>query len=159
MNQSRCERECEVVGALRTGVWTAELSGHVRSCAVCGEAKRVAESLLYYATMLRVEHEPSSADRIWRRAQAQRQEMVLRRATRPLIFMKTLSLCCVAVFALWLLRGGLFSPDLRGWLHRWAGTGLESPVVGAVIAVACIALGALYLLRQSREADVVGGTS
>jgi hypothetical protein len=159
MNRNQCEREREVVTALRTSVWTAELSGHVRSCAVCGEAKQVAESLLHFATMLRIEHEPSSADRIWRRAQAQRQEMVLRRATRPLIFMKTLSLGCVVVFALWLLRDGLSSPDFRGWLHGWAGTGLESAVVGAAIAVVCIALGAFYLLRQGREVDVMGGAS
>jgi hypothetical protein len=73
--------------------------------------------------------------------------------------MKALSLGCVAVFALWLLYDGFSSLNLRGWLHGWTGTGLESAAGGAAIAVACIALGAFYLLRQGRETDVMGGAS
>jgi hypothetical protein len=152
MNRNRCEREIEVVDALRSGVWNAELSGHVGSCAVCAETKRVAGSLLQYASVLKVESEPAMANRIWRRAQAQRQEMILKRATRPLIFMRTISLGCVAAFAAWLLRG--FShPGYGELLRGWDLVG--APALGATVAVLCIAVGAGYLLHEGKRSGEV----
>jgi hypothetical protein len=147
MNRSRCECEREVVGALRAGLWTAELNGHVESCVSCRETKRVAESLLHYAASLRTEPEPTAVDQIWRRAQAQRQAMILKRATRPLIFMRVLSLSCVVTFAAWLLHGfSLF--NYREVLH---GVALGSILPGLAAAVLCIAVGAFYLLHEGKQ--------
>jgi hypothetical protein len=154
MNHNRCECEIKVTEALRTGVWTAELQDHVAGCVACEETRRVAASLLQYASGLQVESEAGSADAIWRRARAERQAMVLKRATRPLIFMRGLSVGCVVALALWLLRGfsrTVFYPGYRDWMHGWAGTGVETAAVGVGIAMVCIGLGALYMLREDRR--------
>ena len=95
MKRNRCEREIEVVDALRTGASTAELDGHLRTCAVCAETRLVAGSLLRSAAALRTQQEPPLAGQVWRRAQARKQEMALRRATRPLIFMRAVSERCL----------------------------------------------------------------
>jgi hypothetical protein len=158
MNQNRCECEREVVQALRTGVWTAELQDHVAACVACGETRRVAGSLLQYASGLRVESDPGGADAIWQRARAERQAMAMRRATRPLIFMRGLSAGCVVAFALWMLRA--FSHlDYRDWMHGWAGAGVETAAVGVGIAVVCIGVGAVYLLREDGRRGVLSGIS
>jgi hypothetical protein len=156
MNRSQCESEKGVVRALRTGLWSAELSSHVESCASCRETRVVTGGLLHYAASLQVEHAPGVSAEIWRRAQAERQAMILKRATRPLIFMRLLSLGCVVVFAVWLVQG-LSRFDLREMVHGVALGGIL-PGVGLGVGVLCIAAGALYLLhegRRQRELDVV----
>jgi hypothetical protein len=158
MSQNRCECEREVVQALRTGVWTAELLDHAAACVACGETRRVAESLLQYASGLRVESVAGNADAIWRRAQAERQAMAVKRAMRPLLFMRGLSAGCVVAFALWMLQG-LARMDYRDWMHGWAGAGVETAAVGLGIAVACIGVGAVYMLREDRRRGVLSGIS
>ncbi len=158
MSQNRCECEREMVQAMRTGVWTAELQEHIAACVTCAETRRVAGSLLQYASWFRVESAAGSADAIWRRAQAERQAMAVRRAMRPLIFMRGLSVGCVVAFALWLLRS--FSRlDYRDWMHGWAGAGVETAAVGVGIAVGCIGMGAVYMLREDRQRGVLSGAS
>jgi len=147
MNRSQCECEMDVVRALRTGLWSAELRRHVESCASCREAKAVAEGLLHYAASLQGEQVPGAADAIWRRAQAERQAMILKRATRPLIFMRVLSLGCVVVFAVWLVEG-LLRFDLREVLH---GVALGGILPGLGVAVLGIAGGAFYLLHEGKR--------
>jgi hypothetical protein len=156
MNRSRCESEKGVLRALRTGLWSAELSSHAKSCASCRETRAVAGALLHYAASLPVEHAPGASGEIWRRAQTERQAMILKRATRPLIVMRLLSLGCVAVFAVWLMQG-LSRFDLRRMVHGVALGGIL-PNVGLGVGVLCIAAGAFYLLhegRRQRRLDVV----
>jgi hypothetical protein len=137
----------EAMRALRTGLWSAELSSHVENCASCREAKVVAESLLHYAASLQGKQVPGAVDQIWRRAQAERQAMILKRATRPLIFMRVLSLGCVVAFAVWLVQG-LSRFDLREVLH---GVALGGILPGLAVAVLCIAGGAFYLLHEGKR--------
>lgn len=150
MNPASCERESEIVSAVRAGLCSAELSKHMDECATCAEARRVAEIMLHYAASLHTEHEPVCADRVWRNAQERRQEMILKRAQRPLIFMRLLSLCCAVDFAVWVLRGftGL---NYRGWLRAWDFVGVGTALSGAAIAVLCIAIGAWYLLQEGNR--------
>jgi hypothetical protein len=151
MKHIRCEREMEVVGAMRTGTWTADLGSHVRDCAICAETRLVAERLLESAEVLRTGHDPIAADRIWQQAQARRQEVALQRAAAPLIFMHRLSLACVIAFATWLLHSFWHMADgklMRGWTLP----GIETATMGAAIAVVSIAVGAWYLLRESDRA-------
>ncbi|MDW5265569.1 MULTISPECIES: hypothetical protein [Acidobacteriaceae] len=160
MNRNRCECERSVAEALRTGVWTAELQQHVGGCAACEETRRVAGSLLRYASGLQVT--VGGADAIWRRAQAERQAMALKRATRPLIFMRGLSVGCVVAFALWVLRGFSrigYSSGYHDWMHGWAGAGVETAAVGVGIAMVCIGVGAFYMLREDRRRGVWHGAS
>lgn len=162
MSRKRCECEREVVAALRTGAWTAELKEHVAACVACAETRRVAGSLLQYASGLRVESAAGGADAIWRRAQGERQALAVKRAMRPLLFMRGLSVGCVVALALWMLRG--FSrlddyPVYREWMRGWAGAGIETAAVGLGIAMVCIGVGAFYMLREDRRRGVLNGIS
>ena len=153
MNQSRCERGSEVVSALRTGSRTDELDNHLKVCAMCAETVQIAGSLLQYAASLRAEHPPAAADRIWLRGQVRKQELALKRATRPLLFMRVLSIVWVVACAAWLLHS-FWRFDSQTLIRGWNATGTETAGVGAAIAALCIVIGAGYLIRddkQSRE--------
>lgn len=156
MKRSQCEREIEVASALRTGSWTAELNGHAQDCSICAEMRLVAESLLASAAALRVEQEPIAADRVWRRAQERKREMALKRATRPLIFMRAVSVVCMIAFAVWLQRSFWHFGDRladAGRANGWHAMGAETASMGVAIAVACIAVGAWYLLHVGKRAE------
>ena len=147
MNRIWCEREVDVVEALRKGHFSDELRGHVGSCAICAETQPVAQMLLQTASLLRVEHEPSGAGLVWRQAQARKKEIALRRATRPLIFMRALSVVCVALSAAWLLHYVWRSRPME-LISGWNGLQSETAFFGAAIAALAIAIGAWYLLHD-----------
>ena len=104
MNRTWCERESDVVEALRSGSISDELREHVWSCAICAEAQPVAKMLLQTASVLHRQGEPQAAGLVWRRAQAQKRELALKRAARPLIFMRALSGAYAVLFTAWLLH-------------------------------------------------------
>jgi hypothetical protein len=157
MKRNRCERGTEVADALRTDAWTPELDAHLRACAVCAETRLVAGSLLRSAAALRAEIEPPAAGPVWRQAQARRQEMALRRATRPLIFMRVVSIICVIAFAAWFLRSFWRFADL-GLIGGWGAMTAQTAASGAAIAIACIAAGAWYLLHEGRQDGTASST-
>jgi hypothetical protein len=76
-----CEREPEVVNALRTGHWSAELRDHTASCESCADALLVAAALLESAP-------PSStapAGLAWWKAQLRLKRENAARAQKPLV--------------------------------------------------------------------------
>lgn len=158
MNPRGCGREPEVARAVRANLCSAELSEHVDGCATCAEARQVAESFQRYAAALHAEHEPAHIGQVWRLAQARRQEIILKRAQRPLIFMRLLSLGCAVIFAAWLLRG-FSGVDYRGWLRTWDMVGTGTASTGAAIAVLCIAMGAWFLLHEGKRSGGIDAAS
>jgi hypothetical protein len=148
MNRTWCERESDVVEALRRGFFSDELRGHVRSCSICAETQPVAKMLLQTASILRGEHAPSAAGLVWRRAQARKREIALKRATRPLIFMRCLSVAYVVVSAAWLLHSFWRSGSMK-LISGWSVFQSETAYLGAAIAVLSIAIGAWYLIYDS----------
>jgi hypothetical protein len=148
MNRTWCERESDVVEALRRGFFSDELRSHVRSCAICAETQPVAQMLLQTASIVRGEHAPSGAGLVWRRAQARKREIALKRATRPLIFMRGLSVAYVVLSAAWLLHSFWRSGSMK-LISGWNGLQSETAFFGAAIALLAIAIGAWYLLHDS----------
>jgi hypothetical protein len=153
----RCERESEVAAAMRAGLWTEELRDHLRSCASCSETERVASALLLSAAAMGERHEPPAADLVWRRARARMQEEALKRAMRPLIFMRRVSFGFIAVFAVWvgweLWRSGfsgyrVFLPGMDFMATGAAG-------VGVAIALLSIAAGSWWLLRGRKQSGIM----
>ena len=148
----RCWREQEVGAALRSGIWTAELNGHVLDCASCAEVQRVARALLGIAAAAPIEI--PAAEQVWRRSQSQIQEAALKRATRPLMVMRVLSVAYVAVFgvwALWAFRDLLAAhlQEIDGWIT--AG-GVTMSATGIITIVALIVAGTWFLLYADRRA-------
>jgi hypothetical protein len=151
-NQRWCEREADVVRSLRAGSFPVELRDHVLSCVVCAEARSAAGVMLQTASLLQVEDGVPAAGLVWSRAQVRKREMDLKRATRPLIVMRVLSVVYVVLCAGWTVHS-LWRPvvmDLASGLNAFrSGTvGL-----GAAIALLAIAIGAWYLLYDGRRSD------
>lgn len=146
MKRAWCERESEVIQSLRMGSCSPALSDHVRSCAICAETEHLTKRLLQNAMQLRVAHTPPVADLIWRRAQAQKQRLALKQATRPLKVMRGLSFLYAIGLAVWLLRG-FWHTTYEQLVPGWSGTALS----GAVIALCVIAAGSWYLLREAHR--------
>jgi hypothetical protein len=152
MNRIWCEREAEVVRSLRTGSLSADLRDHVLSCVVCAEARRAAEVMLQTASLLRVEDGVPAAGLVWSRAQARRREIGLKRATRPLIVMRILSVVYMMVCAGWALRFLWRSASMErafGWdAFRGVTVGF-----GAGFTLLAVAMGACYLLYDGRRSE------
>jgi hypothetical protein len=154
MNRTRCERESEVVEAVRRDYFSDELRGHVRSCSICAETQPVAQMLMQSASLLSVEQTPSAAGLVWRRAEARKREIALKRAARPLIFMRVLSVAYVVLTAGWLLRSFWRSGSMER-ISGWRGLQDETAWLGVAIAALAIAIGAWYLLRDGGRTDEV----
>jgi hypothetical protein len=150
MKRTWCERESDVVEALRSGSFSDELREHVGGCAMCAEAEPVAKMLLQAASVLHRQNEPPPAGLVWRRAQAQKRELALKRAARPLIFMRALSGVYTVLFAVWLLHYFLNS-GLMEKVSGWNGMQSETAYFGTAIAVLAIAIGAWFLLHDGRS--------
>jgi hypothetical protein len=146
MNRILCERESDVVEALRRDSFSDELRGHVRSCSICAETQAVAQ-MLQTASRLHVEHEPSAAGLVWRRAQTRKNEIALKRATRPLIVMRAMCVVYVVFSAAWLLHYFWRSGSM-GSISGWNVLQSETAWFGVAIAVLAMAIGAWYLLRD-----------
>jgi hypothetical protein len=147
MNRILCKRESDVVEALRRDSFSDELRGHVRSCSICAETQVVAQMMLQTASRLHVQHEPSAAGLVWRRAQARKNEIALKRATHPLIVMRAMSVVYVVFCAAWLLHYFWRSGSMDS-ISGWNVLQSETACFGVAIAVLAMAIGAWYLLRD-----------
>jgi hypothetical protein len=150
VNRSGCERESDVVQGARTGLLSPELHDHVLSCAICTEAQAVARVMLQTASLQGRGMEPPAVDVVWRRAEARKKEIALRRATRPLIFMRALGAVYVALSMAWFLHY-LWRSNFTELLSRWNVLVDKATCFTAAIAVLSIVIGAGYLLRDSRR--------
>jgi hypothetical protein len=150
MNRHWCERESDAVQALRTGLLSPELSSHVLSCAICTEAQAVAQVMLRAASLRSAEPEPPAADLAWRRAEARRKEIALKRATRPLIFMRGLSAVYATLSVAWFLHY-LWRTGFVELFSGWTVLQSEATCFAAAIAVLSIVTAAGYLLHDSRR--------
>jgi hypothetical protein len=103
--------------------------------------------LLRSASLLSVEQTPFAAGLVWRRAQARKREIALKRAVRPLIFMRAMSAVYLVLAAAWLLHSFWRSGSMER-ISGWRGLQDETAWVGVAIAALAIAVGAWYLLRD-----------
>jgi hypothetical protein len=135
------------------GLLSSELRDHVLSCGVCAEARRAAQVMLHTASLWRVEDGLPAAGVVWSRAQARKREGDVKRATRPLMVMRILSVVYVMVCAGWALRflWRSFSLELSSGWDAFRGVTVG---FGAGIALLAIAIGAWYLLYDGRRSDI-----
>lgn len=148
----RCGRETEVIRALRTVGLSFELRDHVLRCTVCSETQTAVRLMQETASLLPTEGGLSSAGLIWRRAQVRKREIALKRATRPLVVMRVLGVVYAVLCGAWFLRYVWHSSSAR-FLPDLDVSGSEKAYVAALIALVTIAIGAWYMLHDSRRSD------
>lgn len=114
MSLSPCDREAEVLAALRAEGLTGDLRDHAAGCAACSETVFVASTLLGEARRAEREVELPDPVRIWLDARQRARRLHAARALRPIVVVQRVALACA--FAVALVVAGWFGPDLGRWL-------------------------------------------
>jgi hypothetical protein len=147
MNPMPCRYEGEMIQALRSGAWPAELERHREECADCRQALALAQALHEDAARLHLHSGPPPAAQIWAAAQRQEKNAALQRAAFVQRVLKIAGWVYAAVFLAWSLRSlpHLSGDPLRASLN---GKILTDSVMGAAFAAICVCGGLWYALRN-----------
>jgi hypothetical protein len=116
MNRSDCEKEPQILEAIRSGDASPDIVAHAQTCPTCSEIWLVA-SFLREETNLAAHEVNTLPDPglIWRKAQGRAREQALAKATLPIRIMRTCAIV-LAIFAMpWLISPLTHVP---AWLHE-----------------------------------------
>ncbi len=149
MNRFYCEKEKEIVEALRGGALDTQLERHASSCAICSDTVAVSEFLQADRTAAPV---LPDSDFIWWKGQLEGRQMAVERATRSIVLVRKITYLSISAAALWLV----FAPGQLQSLMRafskheiWSTGGLrESALLMGIGALIFTLLGSLYLARS-----------
>ena len=146
MTQFYCEREVEIIEALRRGGLHPELAKHAATCAICADSLAVSEFL--QAGRCGGPALPDS-DFLWWKAQLASKQMAVERATRSIALVRKVSYLGAATAALWLVFAPGHAASILRVLSRraiWpAGALSQSALFLGVGALVFTLLGSLYL--------------
>lgn len=148
MNQPYCEKEKEIIEALRAGTMDAGLAKHASACAICCDTVAVSE-------FLQENGEPApvlpDSDFLWWRAHLTSKQMAVERATRSITLVRNVSYLGCAAAGLWLvLAPAHLEPIMaallrhQGWLTDGLGKGAVFAGLGALLLTL---LSSLYFAR------------
>lgn len=151
MNRVYCEKETEILEALRRSVLHPELAKHAASCAICADTLAVSEFL--QADRCGAPALPDSGF-VWWKAQLASKQIAVERATRSIALVKKVSYVGAAAAGLWLV----FAPGPLGSIlsvlsrHEiWpAGALTQTALFLGVGALVFTLLGSLYLARPEK---------
>ena len=125
MKLPHCDREQEVLNALRSGRWASawgeEIRQHVAVCAVCAEVAFVVQEFQREDELARTElRQPGaglpSAGLVWWKAQLAARRAAEQRAAEPMVLVERVAYALGALTSLGL---GVWQwPRIAGWLHR-----------------------------------------
>jgi hypothetical protein len=125
MKLPQCDREQEVLDALRSGRWASawgeEIRQHVTGCAVCAEVALVAKEFQREAELVQAELEQPgarlpSAGLVWWKAQLAARRAAERRAAEPIVLVERVAYVLSASVVLGFCIGQW--PRIAAWLHR-----------------------------------------
>lgn len=125
MKLPQCDREQEVLDALRSGrwasVWGEEIRQHAADCAVCAEVALVAQEFQREEELARAELQQlgaglPSAGLVWWKAQLAARRAAEQRAAEPVLLVERLA---YALAALAVLGLGVWQwPRIAEWLYQ-----------------------------------------
>lgn len=135
----KCERERQVIEAMRNGLWSSPLCAHVRDCVLCTQTKLIAAALQEDAAKAERLLDLPPAGMVWRRAQSRGRTRAMQRATRrPFLVVGALGSVYSVVLLLWgilqlpqsVYRPFVAPPGLTG------GVVLAGAALSAILAIA-----------------------
>jgi Putative silver efflux pump len=151
VNQFYCEKEKEIIEALRCGTLGTELERHASCCAICSDIVAVSEFL---QSDLEAPLALPSSDYVWWKGQLASKQMAVERATRSIALVKKISYLGMGVVAGWLVMLLDHFRPITGALSNyeiWSTGGLrESALCIGVAAVFLSLLGSLYFVRSEK---------
>lgn len=151
MNRVYCEREAEILEALRRGALHPELAKHAGNCPICADTLAVSK-------FLQVDSRPAPAlpdsDFLWWKGQLARKQIAVEQATRSIALVRKASYFGGAAAGLWLV----FAPGHLGSIltvlsrrEIWsAGALSQTALFLGVGALVFTLLGSLYLARPEK---------
>ena len=150
MNAMSCKFEAEVIGALRSGNWSATMLDHKDHCLDCREAILVAEAMQQDAAWIQAKAEPPSVSQVWALSQRRRREVAIERATRWVRILKVAGWLYASIFVVWGLR---LLPRLASdsFLTALDPKALDESVAAAALAAVFIGSGLWYALRGDQR--------
>ena len=125
MKLPQCDREQEVLDALRSGRWSsawgAEIRQHAATCAVCAEVAFVARQFLHEAEQAQAELQQAGAGLpsvglVWWKAQRAARRAAEQRAAEPIVLVERAACALGALVTLGLAVWQW--PRIAAWLHR-----------------------------------------
>ena len=156
MTRMGCEREPELLRALRAGNLSEELRTHVRGCTYCQTTERAASPLLLFAGTVTAQVEPPSAAGVWRRAQQRRQEAALRGAARGMLAMRVLGVLYLLGAMGWALRiAWQAQPEQGRQAMLTLSSGTVPLGVGAAVVLLVAGAASLMFLGQRQQGPLV----
>jgi len=152
MKRIYCEKEKEIIDALRCGSLDTELKNHANGCAICSDTAAVSE--LLQANQAAAPLVPAS-DFVWWKGQLACKQMAVERVTRSITLVEKISYLCLGAATLWLL---LASGSLRSFgnvLSKhdiwWTSVLGESALFLGGAALFFALLGSLYFAQSEEE--------
>ena len=161
MNRTICAREDQTSAAVFSGTLNAEITWHAQQCPVCADILLVSE-FLHEDTARTAHEQPPLPDPglIWQKADLRAHQEAVRRALRPIRFMKIIAIvafvCSPALRWLLPIAGEATASwwktlDLNllfVWKFWPVTTSEVTPLVGFSGTIVLLALGSWYMLRQ-----------
>ena|SRR5919109_752905 len=151
MNRSSCEKETEILEAVRHGGLGPDLATHAETCAICADTMAVSE--LFQAdrpaapTLL-------DSDFLWWKSQLVRKQMTVERATRSIELVKKVSYVGAATEGVWAVFAPGHLSSILNILSRpeiWPNGALgQSAMFLGIAALVFTLLGSLYLVRPEK---------
>lgn len=139
-----CKRESEMLRAMRSDEWPAELLSHREVCPDCRETLRVGGLFRRDAAALAPDIPP--ATQVWVEAQRRQRMAVLERTSRIFLALKVAGALYAIAFLIWGLHSLAGAAD-SALLPAFSGKVLEATVAGIGLAVVCVGSGLWYALR------------
>ena len=115
MDQFYCDKEREIIQALRCGSLSGDLQSHASSCTICSDTVAVSEFL--QADVAEAPELPNP-DYVWWMGQLASKQMAVERATRSIVQVRRISYLGITAAALWLI---LAPGDMRSILSAFSG--------------------------------------
>jgi hypothetical protein len=151
MNRLYCEKEAEIIAAVRCGALTPELEKHANACDICSGIAAVSKFLQPQAAVAPV---LPDSDFLWWKAQLARKQLAVERATRSIVLVRRIAYCGISAAVLWLV----FTPEHLALIlaalskHEiWSSSALgQTALFMSVGALVFTLLGSLYLARLEK---------
>jgi hypothetical protein len=151
MNRLYCEKEAEMIAAMRCRALAPELERHANTCDICSG---IAAGSKFLQPQAEVAPVLPDSDFLWWKAQLASKQLAVERATRSIVLVRRIAYCGISAAVLWLV----FTPEHLGLIlatlskyELWPSSALgQSALFMGVAALVFTLLGSLYLARLEK---------
>jgi len=150
MNRLYCEKEAEIIAALRSSGLSPELEKHAGACDICSRLAAVSKFL---RPLEEVRPVLPDSDFLWWKAQLASRQLAVERATRSIVLVRKVACCGFVAAALWLLLSSEHVSVVLAAMSKreiWSSALGQSALLMAVGALAFTLLGSFYFARLEK---------